>query len=218
MLPCERRSSTRPSYRCAPKAPHGQTTSPLRSSKPFRMPYPRKTLSKHSLNAPGQLRDDGRVPTDPPPTAETCLQTIRLLAGQFTVYTDGSASAGTKDGGEGVIVTRGDSADPTILHWSHLRGAAFTSSFIGRSCCQATRIGMDHRQPPRAITHNLHRQSIATQGNGTSVASDPLSKITPQRSTGPDNPPVDTRAQRNPWQRARSQRSQNNHFNHQRPF
>ncbi len=62
-------------------------------------------------------------------TAETCLQTIRLLAGQLTFYSDGSASAGTKNGGAGVIVTCGDPADPTILHRSHLRGAAFTSSF-----------------------------------------------------------------------------------------
>ncbi len=66
------------------------------------------------------------APTDPPPTAETCLQTIRLLAGQLTVYDDGSATAGTKDGDTGLIVTRGDPADPTILHQSHLRGAAFT--------------------------------------------------------------------------------------------
>ncbi len=67
------------------------------------------------------------APTDPPPTAETCLQTLRRLDGQLTVYTDGSASAGTKDGG--VIVTCGDPAAPTILQRSHLRGAAFTSSF-----------------------------------------------------------------------------------------
>ncbi len=69
------------------------------------------------------------APTDPPPTSETCLQTIRLLDGQPAVYTDGSASAGTKDGGAGVIVTCGDPAAPTILHQSHLRGAALTSSF-----------------------------------------------------------------------------------------
>ncbi len=69
------------------------------------------------------------APTDPPPTADTCLQTIRLLDGQLTVYTDGSASAGTKDGGAGVFVTRGDPADPTILHQSHLCGASFASSF-----------------------------------------------------------------------------------------
>ncbi len=33
--------------------------------------------------------------TGPPPTVETCLQTIRLLAGQLTAYTDGSATAST---------------------------------------------------------------------------------------------------------------------------
>ncbi len=56
--------------------------------------------------------------------------------GQWKVFpegklapTDGSASAGTKDGGAGVIVTRGDPTDPTILHQSHLRDATFTSSF-----------------------------------------------------------------------------------------
>ncbi len=69
------------------------------------------------------------APTGPPPTAETCLQTIRLLNGQLTVYIDGSASAGTKDGGAGLIVTRGDPAVPTILYQSHLRAAAFTSLF-----------------------------------------------------------------------------------------
>ncbi len=62
-------------------------------------------------------------------TTTDSLQTIRLLAGQLTGYTDGSKRAGTKDDGAGVIVTCGDPADPTILHRCHLRGAAFTSSF-----------------------------------------------------------------------------------------
>ncbi len=57
------------------------------------------------------------------------LQTIRLLAGQITVYTDGSATAETNDGGAGVIVACGDPAEPTVLHRSHLRGAAFSWSF-----------------------------------------------------------------------------------------
>ncbi len=69
------------------------------------------------------------APTGPPPTAGACIQAIRLLASQLTVYTDGPATAGTKDGDAGVIVTRGDPADLTILHRSHLRGVAFTSSF-----------------------------------------------------------------------------------------
>ncbi len=69
-----------------------------------------------------------------------CLQTIRLLAGQLTVYTDDSVTAGTNDGGAGEIVTCGDPAKPTILHRSHLRG---------KSSC----FGMGHHQP---LTHNLH--------------------------------------------------------------
>ncbi len=58
--------------------------------------------------------EDKMAPTDPPPTAETCLQTILFLAGQLTVT---------------VIVTYDDPADPTIRHRSYLRGAAFTPSF-----------------------------------------------------------------------------------------
>ncbi len=67
--------------------------------------------------------------TDPLTAAETCLQTIRLLAGHRTAYTDGLATAGTEDGGAGAIVTCANPADPAILHRSHFRGAAFTSSF-----------------------------------------------------------------------------------------
>ncbi len=50
--------------------------------------------------------------------------------GEAAIVTpNGSASAGTKDGGAGVIEACGDPAAPTILHQSHLRGAGFTSSF-----------------------------------------------------------------------------------------
>ncbi len=50
--------------------------------------------------APTQLDPEGKLASaDPPPTAEMCLQTIRLLAGNLTVYADGSTTATTKDGG-----------------------------------------------------------------------------------------------------------------------
>ncbi len=52
------------------------------------------------------------APTDPPLTAETCLQYIHLLADQLAAYTDGSATGETKAGGAGVIATNGD---PTEL-------------------------------------------------------------------------------------------------------
>ncbi len=79
---------------------------------------------------------------------ETCLQTIRLLAGQLSVYTDGSATAGIKDGGAGVVVTCTDPADPITFHRSHLRGAPFTSSFAGEAATMQLAFGMGHRQPP----------------------------------------------------------------------
>ncbi len=53
----------------------------------------------------------------------------------------------------------------------------------GRRSCYATRIEMGHHQSPRALTHNLHRQSIATQGNWTSASRVP----SPHHSTGPAN-------------------------------
>ncbi len=43
-----------------------------------------------------------RAHTHPPLTAETRLQTMQLLAGQLTVYTDGYATAGTRDGSAGL--------------------------------------------------------------------------------------------------------------------
>ncbi len=104
------------------------------------------------------------APTDPPWTAETCLQTIRLQASQLTVYTDSSATAGTKDGGAGVIVTRGDPANPTILHRSDLRGAVFTSSFAEEVAAMQLALEWataNHHQP----THAQSAQSVATQGD-----------------------------------------------------
>ncbi len=91
-----------------------------------------KTLRECPWAIKGQWKvflEDKLTPTDTPPTAKTCPQTIRLLDGQLKVCTDGSATAGTKDGGTGVIVTCGDKADPTIFNRSRLRFAAFTSKF-----------------------------------------------------------------------------------------
>ncbi len=96
----------------------------MRDALPTLLECPWATKGKWKVFPEGKL-----APTVTPPTAETCLQTIRLLDEELAVYTDESATAGTKDVGAGVTVTCGDPAEPTILHWSHLRGAAFTSSF-----------------------------------------------------------------------------------------
>ncbi len=99
------------------------------------------------------------TPTDPPPTADRCLQTICFLAGQLTVYTDGSATAGTKDGGAGVIVTCGAPADPTILHRSHLRGATFSTSFTEEAAAIQLTLKWataNHPESPLTICNTLN--------------------------------------------------------------
>ncbi len=48
---------------------------------------------------------------------------------RFIIYADGSATAGTLNGGAGMVVTEGDPANPTTLLTKQQRGAAFTSSY-----------------------------------------------------------------------------------------
>ena len=47
----------------------------------------------------------------------------------YTVYTDGSASAGTDNGGAGVVTKIGDPANYTISHTIQQKGSRFTSSY-----------------------------------------------------------------------------------------
>ena len=57
------------------------------------------------------------------------LEWIRALMPSLVIYTDGSASAGTTDGGAGVVVTQGDPASPVELQSIRVRGAPRTSSY-----------------------------------------------------------------------------------------
>ena len=50
-------------------------------------------------------------------------------AGQtVTIYTDGSAAAGTRDGGAAAVITSNDPVDPQEGQAIRVKGAAFTSS------------------------------------------------------------------------------------------
>ncbi len=55
-------------------------------------------------------------------------RTIDLRA-DFTIYTDGSASDGTMNGGAGVIITTGDPSNPEVVDRLLQKGASLTSSF-----------------------------------------------------------------------------------------
>ncbi len=99
-----------------------------------------------------------RASTDPPLTAETWLQTIHLLASQFTVYNNGSATAGTRDGCAGVIMTCGDRVDTAILDRSHLLGAVYTSSFAVAMQQDLEWATADH--PGRSLNNCIENQTL----------------------------------------------------------
>ena len=57
------------------------------------------------------------------------LRRTRELNAQYNIYTDGSASAGTTNGGAGVVITTGDPAAPNVVTTLQDRGAALTCSY-----------------------------------------------------------------------------------------
>ena len=54
---------------------------------------------------------------------------IRRTNATYTIYTDGSASEGTQDGGSAVVVTTGTQEDTNVLATLKLRGRLLTSSY-----------------------------------------------------------------------------------------
>ena len=54
---------------------------------------------------------------------------LDALNSDLTLYTDGSASAGTRDGGSAVVITRGVAENPTELDRILRKGAGLTSSY-----------------------------------------------------------------------------------------
>ena len=66
------------------------------------------------------------------------LSRIRDLNSSVVIYTDGSASSGTTDGGAGVVVTSGDPEDPQITQTIMVKGAPRTSSYEEEVCAMNT--------------------------------------------------------------------------------
>jgi len=60
---------------------------------------------------------------------ELTIKQINSFNADFVIYTDGSASAGTREGGAGVVVTRGLAESPVVMSEIMVRGAALTSSY-----------------------------------------------------------------------------------------
>ena len=70
-----------------------------------------------------------RGPDNQEDTAARVVEAIRAHEADRTIYTDGSAQAGTTDGGAALVVTAGDPADPRVIDKILLKGAPLTSSY-----------------------------------------------------------------------------------------
>jgi ribonuclease HI len=60
---------------------------------------------------------------------DAALRTIRSSQADWVIYTDGSASEGTSNGGSGLIVTTGDPEVPDTIYSETIRGRLLTSSY-----------------------------------------------------------------------------------------
>ena len=60
---------------------------------------------------------------------QLAIERLEQLCGERTIYTDGSADAGFKDGGSAAVVTRGGPSNPITEHVIMKKGAARTSSY-----------------------------------------------------------------------------------------
>ena len=60
---------------------------------------------------------------------EASLRRIRQIGNPVVVYTDGSASGGTRMGGAAMVASEGDPENPTFFHSEGRKGALFTCSY-----------------------------------------------------------------------------------------
>ena len=70
----------------------------------------------------------------------------------FIIYTDGSATAGTTDGGFSAVITQGPASDPSVIDTIIGRGRPFTSSFEEEMAALSTAL--------RWIDHNLVNSTV----------------------------------------------------------
>ena len=62
-------------------------------------------------------------------TKQKATETIRNIDATWTIYTDGSAKDGTRDGGSAMVVTTGDPLDPQTIFSETISGRMLTSPF-----------------------------------------------------------------------------------------
>ena len=107
---------------------------------------------------------------------EDAINSIRRWSTSgFTIYTDRSAKEGTREGGSGVVITRGDPEAPTrIAHLSH-RGRSLTSSYeteISAMCMALKWISDSRIEGDVVICTDSKAMLMALNGNGSADSAD----------------------------------------------
>ena len=110
-----------------------------------------------------------------PPEKLRCIAmgTLKDHHADLLIYTDGSASAGTTDGGSAAIITAGDLESPVVANRILERGSLFTSSFEEelQALHNAVSWCIEHQAPTQRVFIATDSQSLcqALLGQGTIV-------------------------------------------------
>ena len=91
---------------------------------------------------------DGRIATSVPGITgradennlkrQCSLSTIASYQADYVIYTDGSASGGTRNGGAAAVVTRGSPLQPDVVTTIKTKGRTFTSSYEEEAAAMKT--------------------------------------------------------------------------------
>ncbi len=102
----------------------------------------------------------------------SALRRINEIGAYYNIYSDGSASASTKNGGAGVVITTGDPSRPTIVETIQVRGAPLTCSFEEERRAMQTAVEWieEHLSNTDSAAIFTDSQSICTALRGTSPA------------------------------------------------
>ena len=90
---------------------------------------PWKDLDHSEIKIYSQLQGGSTKQTEQGKLCEDAIESIKRHNATYVIYTDGSASGGTTDGGSAAVITEGDQEDPKIVKKIMKRGSTATCSY-----------------------------------------------------------------------------------------